>query len=822
MKKIAINLTVLFFLYLISSNLMAQHRSNMKHDENKLSDIIIMGKNLQKLFGELPIESFEGTSFPPDGWKKVTYFGGTGWQRTAIGESVPGFGSPATIDSTPPKGGNAVALCSWLTGDADGDSHTDQPTDQWLITPKIMNIQEDASLRFYLRYFSVWGDNLDVLISTTNADSRESFDRHITTLSFSVTSPNDWIQYIFNLTDFVDPGSDIFIAFREHVSNNTNSGDALFLDLVEVMNTILSLISPNGGEFLAGGQIMEINWSTTIIVDHIRLFYSTDSGYTYANLIAEGVPNTGSYNWTLPQINSSTIRVKVQAEDENNIVIVEDESESNFTIDSIQPNIFSLQSPPNGTWGNPTPTFLWDNVSDNLSGIGKFQLWIDGNLSVDNIPPNTPFVTPTQPLLEGIHTWNVRTFDKAGNVRQSNETWSVKVDVSPPTTFNLISPSDNSWTSSSFPSFSWQTSSDAISGLRKYQLFINDSLNRDYLSPLTNTSTPISALPNDDFSWYIMAVDSGYNITRSNQTWTIRIDNTPPTTFNLISPENNSWTGNSTPTFTWEQSNDTGIGLSRHQLLIDFVLKLNSISPDSTSATLPFNLALSHGNHDWYVVALDQLNNSRPSNFKYTLRVDTKAPLSFSLRSPSDSSSVDIPTPNFSWYATIDQDAGLSHYQLWIDDSLSVDNIQGTTSAPSLPLTKGYHKWFVKAVDKVGNERKSNQVWTVGILVTDVETKEEQLVPTEFALSQNYPNPFNPVTTIAYQLPTASNVTLKIYNLRGQEIRTLVEEEKPAGYYSIQWDGLDKQGMKVSSGVYIYRITGGSEFTASKKMLFLQ
>ena len=79
-------------------------------------------------------------------------------------------------------------------------------------------------------------------------------------------------------------------------------------------------------------------------------------------------------------------------------------------------------------------------------------------------------------------------------------------------------------------------------------------------------------------------------------------------------------------------------------------------------------------------------------------------------------------------------------------------------------------------------------------------------VPESFGLSQNYPNPFNPETVIEYQLPQASHVSLKIYDLMGREVRTLVNEEMPAGYHRAQWDGRDDNAQKLNSGVYLYRI----------------
>jgi hypothetical protein len=97
------------------------------------------------------------------------------------------------------------------------------------------------------------------------------------------------------------------------------------------------------------------------------------------------------------------------------------------------------------------------------------------------------------------------------------------------------------------------------------------------------------------------------------------------------------------------------------------------------------------------------------------------------------------------------------------------------------------------------------------------------LLPKAFALSQNYPNPFNPSTTIAYDIPEGDNiqVQLKVYNMRGQLVRTLVEETKSEGSYQIQWDGSDNYGRRVSSGVYFYRIKAG-EFSKTRKMVILK
>jgi DNA-binding NtrC family response regulator len=83
----------------------------------------------------------------------------------------------------------------------------------------------------------------------------------------------------------------------------------------------------------------------------------------------------------------------------------------------------------------------------------------------------------------------------------------------------------------------------------------------------------------------------------------------------------------------------------------------------------------------------------------------------------------------------------------------------------------------------------------------------------------NYPNPFNPSTTIRYALPEASKVSLVVYNLLGQQVRTLVSGSQSAGYHSVVWDGRDAAGRMAATGVYIYRLQAGG-FVQVRKMLF--
>ena len=121
--------------------------------------------------------------------------------------------------------------------------------------------------------------------------------------------------------------------------------------------------------------------------------------------------------------------------------------------------------------------------------------------------------------------------------------------------------------------------------------------------------------------------------------------------------------------------------------------------------------------------------------------------------------------------------------------------------------------WKVRTINDGGTGPWS-ETNRFNIMLTDVE--DETQLPTEFALMQNYPNPFNPSTVISYQLPVSSKVTLKVFDVLGNEIATLVNEEKPAGVYEINFNS-----NKLASGVYLYKLQAGG-FTETRKMILMR
>jgi hypothetical protein len=129
-------------------------------------------------------------------------------------------------------------------------------------------------------------------------------------------------------------------------------------------------------------------------------------------------------------------------------------------------------------------------------------------------------------------------------------------------------------------------------------------------------------------------------------------------------------------------------------------------------------------------------------------------------------------------------------------------------------LTGGRIKRFaISAIDLSTNESVLSN--TVSGLITGV-SQHSSKNPSHYALEQNYPNPFNPSTSIQFDLPQTGFTTLKVYNLLGQEVATLVNETKPAGSYTVQWNALN-----MTTGMYFYKLTSGA-LTQVKKMVLVK
>jgi len=200
---------------------------------------------------------------------------------------------------------------------------------------------------------------------------------------------------------------------------------------------------------------------------------------------------------------------------------------------------------------------------------------------------------------------------------------------------------------------------------------------------------------------------------------------------------------------------------------------------------------------------------------------------------PTYDATLTTTTPYFEWNRAIEDKVNFPwevYYDLYISkdenftDPFVVYSITDTTYNLKKELDQQQlYYWKVLANTYYGDSLwslQANGFYISAEAVTDID--EEEIITTEFSLHQNYPNPFNPSTMISYQLPMSSEVRLVVYNMVGEEVATLVNENQQAGNYSVNWDATG-----LSSGIYFYRLVVGNPSTGSgqgyvetKKMIY--
>ena len=130
-------------------------------------------------------------------------------------------------------------------------------------------------------------------------------------------------------------------------------------------------------------------------------------------------------------------------------------------------------------------------------------------------------------------------------------------------------------------------------------------------------------------------------------------------------------------------------------------------------------------------------------------------------------------------------------------------------------------QFFVEATDGTDTVKVTGDDRVVFVNRYEYLSTESEGIPTEFALHENYPNPFNPTTTLRFDLPEVSSITLTIYNMLGQKVRTFNYQNTSAGYHSVTWDATNDYGEQVGAGVYLYQLQA-KDFVKTRKMVLLK
>ena len=177
----------------------------------------------------------------------------------------------------------------------------------------------------------------------------------------------------------------------------------------------------------------------------------------------------------------------------------------------------------------------------------------------------------------------------------------------------------------------------------------------------------------------------------------------------------------------------------------------------------------------------------------------------------------DMPTTD-GWYNMRIESVGNSHTCYL--DGVELGTATDTTSAGM--IESGYYgvycwdMWNGDAAIRVDNWKVESLGGTTGIDDNDITQ-----IPEEFILEQNYPNPFNPTTTISFDLSNSMNVSLSIFNVNGQLVRSLIDNNYSANHHTVTWNGKNNLGKNVPAGLYFYTLSGNAT-SVTKKMIYLK
>lgn len=239
-----------------------------------------------------------------------------------------------------------------------------------------------------------------------------------------------------------------------------------------------------------------------------------------------------------------------------------------WIVDLTAPLEAALAQPASGAAHLPAaPLFSWSPTTDNLTGVDRYELWVDAVLSgtVPAVSCGASCSATPEPLADGAHSWQVRAVDGVGNVAVSGSR-PFSVDAAPPQAFALISPADDAATTSRRPALSWQAAVDAGIGLGSYDVVLDDQVAASGLGAGATSFTPAGDLAEGVHRWHVVARDA-YGNERESATWRFTVDATAPVAAVTAAP-NPALAGRNI-TFDAGGSSDSGSGIARVEWDLD-------------------------------------------------------------------------------------------------------------------------------------------------------------------------------------------------------------------------------------------------------------
>jgi len=385
----------------------------------------------------------------------------------------------------------------------------------------------------------------------------------------------------------------------------------------------------------------------------------------------------------------------------------------------------------------------------------------------------------------------------------------------------LISPPDNATdVSRDTVGFNWHTVENAESYM--LEVASDNEFTTDYFylsSSDTSARVPIFAGDGVDFFWRVRAGNT-QDSSQWSETWKFTtIVSGIPNSPQLISPLNNvKNVPVDTVNFYWHNVNDAESFILEGSSDNGFIADYFYVSTTDTFTSVILNAAQGM-DYYWHVRAINNTDSSAwSSTWKFTT-ISPAIPNTPMLISPVNNAS-DVPadTADFSWHSV--NNAENYFLEVSSDNSFVADyfSVSATDTFASIilysPAGMDYF-WHVRASNSTDTSEWS-ETWKFTTEQANA-FDDETLKPATFHLLQNRPNPFNPVTLISYQLASNSFVSLKVFDLTGKEIQTMVNQQQSAGNYSVSFDA-----STLPSGIYFYRLITSNGFAQSRKMILLK
>ncbi len=445
-----------------------------------------------------------------------------------------------------------------------------------------------------------------------------------------------------------------------------------------------------------------------------------------------------------------------------------------------------------------------------------------------------------------------------------------------PSSFVLINPdTDNNLIVSSMDStyyFIWESSSDPEEDDITYNwiLDLEETLNEPNFRSVTLADTTLSFdsdtlllwLPEGQDSlamWWTVIASDGENVTSTDTVgfYLVNDISEPPTDFVLLEPAADGefvlTSFEDSLKFQWNESIDPDGEKILYNLVIGYIELGKVVLLDTTIADTEFTVYGSEifgffpDGTDildvfWCVIASDGEQEVSSGERDLTLIEGiNEAPAGFSLLQPEYNDTLFLDPSmdclfSFLWENSIDPDKDTLTYTLIFYKEITQDTVnlfQVTTNDTIVDFTPEElialmdsadtldMGWYVSANDGEFSTLSNEIIYIILVDLTQVSIYDKQTVQTAFCLHDNYPNPFNPSTKISYEIPHESFVELAVYDLLGNKIVTLALGKKPAGSYSVEWNGLSDSGKQMPTGLYIYHLTADN-FASYKKMLLIK